>query len=207
MSVLFSVPYAIYLNPFSSEQLLPLTLSTVILREQAREGPCVLRRHFLYLPELQLDRCRAAKDRDHHFQRLAVFVHLIHGAIKVGKRAISNADSLVLFKLHANLGLVFAHVHAIDDLVDLFFSQWRWIVGRADKPGHPWRRFHAVPHMVALATTAETRRVHLHQNVAGIKHPLHGIFLAVADLRNRLRGNHYFADLLSQAKSLYARFQ
>src|ERR1700731_337783 len=192
MSVLFSVPYAIYLNPFSSEQLLPLTLSTVILSEQAREGPvftcgtgipaCArksLRRHFLYLPELQLDRCRAAKDRDHHFQRLAVFVHLIHGAVKVGKWPIRDADSLVLFKLHANLGLVFAHVHAIDDLVDLFFSQWRWIVGRADKPGHPRRRFHDVPHMVALATTAETRQVHLHQNVAGIKHPLHGIFLAV----------------------------
>src|SRR5882724_3561053 len=74
---------------FSSEQLLLLTLLIVIILRRLvfRRRTCVssvwhrhsclvlenlLCCHFLYLPELQLHRCRAAKDRDHYFQRLAV---------------------------------------------------------------------------------------------------------------------------------------
>src|SRR4051812_40214741 len=41
--------------------------------------------YLLYLSKLQLHRCRAAKDCDHHFQGLAIFVHVINDAIKVRK--------------------------------------------------------------------------------------------------------------------------
>src|SRR6476469_718077 len=222
MSVLFSVPSVVYLSPFSSEQLLPLTLSTVILSEAklAKDlafdslGPQApspalktLCCHFLNLPELQFHRRCAAKNRDHHFQRLAIFIHFVHRAVEIRKWPISDADSLVLFKLHANLRLVLAHVHAIDDLVDLIFGQRRWIICRPHKTRNTRSRFHHMPYMVAFAAGAEAREVHLHQHVAGIKHPLHGIFLSVADLRHRLRGNHDLADLFSQAKRLDARFQ
>src|SRR6476469_6437357 len=169
MSVLFSVPSVVYLSPFSSEQLLPLTLSTVILSEAklAKDlafdslGPQApspalktLRCHFLNLPELQFHRRCAAKDRDHHFERLAIFVHFVHRAVEIRKRPIGDADSLVLFKLHANLGFVLAHVHAINDLVDLIFGQRRWIVCGADKARYARRRLHHMPHMVAFTPGA-----------------------------------------------------
>src|SRR5580765_8436255 len=160
--------------------------------------------YLLYLPKLQLYWCRAAKDRHHHFQGLAVFVHFVHRAVEIRKRPIGDAHSFVLFKLHTNLGLVLAYVHAIDDVVDLLFGQWRRIVGRPHKTRNAGRRLHHMPHMVAFAAGAKARQIHLHQHVAEIKHPLHGIFFAVADLRHRLRRNHDLADLFSQAKSLYA---
>src|SRR5689334_3039521 len=47
-----------------------------------------LRCHFLYLPELQLNWRRAAKDRHHHFQRLAIFVHFVHRAVEIRERPI-----------------------------------------------------------------------------------------------------------------------
>src|SRR5215831_8934303 len=166
-----------------------------------------LRRYFLYLPKLQFHRRRAAKDRHHHFQGLAIFIHFIHRAVEVRKRPIGDADSFVLFELHANLGLVLAYVHAIDDLVDFVFGQRRGIVCRPHKTRNARRRLHHMPHMVAFATGAEPCQVHLHQHVSGIKHPLHGIFLAVADFRHRLRGNHDLADFFHQAKRLDARFQ
>src|SRR5215472_13789767 len=35
-------------------------------------------RHFLHLPKLELYRRCPSKDRDHHFQRLALFIHFVH---------------------------------------------------------------------------------------------------------------------------------
>src|ERR1051325_2942781 len=75
-------------------------------------------RYFLYLPKLQLDRGCAAENRDHHLERLAIFVDLVHGAIEVGERPIGNSDSLVLLELHPDLGFVLAYGHPIDNLVD-----------------------------------------------------------------------------------------
>src|SRR5262245_25166539 len=47
-------------------------------------------RHFLNLSKLQFHRCRTAKDRHHHLQRLAILVYFIHRAIEVGERPIGN---------------------------------------------------------------------------------------------------------------------
>src|SRR5712671_457212 len=110
MSVLFLVPSVIYLNPLIDSLWSAGALACVK----------TLCRYFLYLSKLKLYRCCAAKDRDHHFQRLTILVHFVYRAIEVRERPVGDADSLVLFKLHANLGLVFAHVHAINNLVDLF---------------------------------------------------------------------------------------
>src|SRR6476660_884008 len=138
MSVLFSVPYALCSSRISS------CLWTAVALACAQKS---LRCYLLYLSELQLHRGRAAKDRDHHFQRLAIFVHFVHRAVEIRKRPIGDADSLILFELHANLGFVLAHVHAIDNLVDLIFSQRRWIVCSTHKTRYARRRFHHMPHV------------------------------------------------------------
>src|SRR6185369_5587590 len=130
MSVLFSVPSVVYLI-LSSVWYRHSCLCSLNVLWTAGALACArksLRCYLLYLPELQFHWRRATKDRDHHFQRLTIFIHLIHRAVEIGKRPIGDADSLVLFKLHANLGFVLAHVHAIDNLVDFVFSQRRWIV-------------------------------------------------------------------------------
>src|SRR4029077_17582427 len=53
----------------------------------------------LYLTKLQFDRGGASKNRDHHFQGFAIFVYLVHLAIKVGKRSVCDAYRLVLLEL------------------------------------------------------------------------------------------------------------
>src|SRR6266404_5977482 len=64
-------------------------------------------RHFLHLPKLQLHRSGTSEDRDHDFQCLAVFVHLVHYAGKGGERALGDAHVLVLLELDLELRLVF----------------------------------------------------------------------------------------------------
>src|SRR5215470_648798 len=57
--------------------------------------------HLLHLPEFQLDRSGAAENRDHHLERLAVFVDLVHHTGKAGERPFGNAYRFVPFKLDA----------------------------------------------------------------------------------------------------------
>src|SRR5277367_3145731 len=55
--------------------------------------------YLLNLAELQLDRSRTSKDRDHDLHRFAVFVDLVDDAVEVGKRPIGDAHRLVLLEL------------------------------------------------------------------------------------------------------------
>src|ERR1700733_6994458 len=64
------------MNPVSFFAIpVPLRSSAV-----APSVPGRLGRHLLHLVELQLDRSRAAENRHHHLQGLAVFVDFIHDA-------------------------------------------------------------------------------------------------------------------------------
>src|SRR5437899_6488111 len=85
-------------------------------------------RNLLDLSELQLHWSGSAKDRDHHLQGLAIFVHFVHRAVEVRKRTVGDAHSLVLLELDFDPRLVFADVHAVDDLVHFVLGQRRRIV-------------------------------------------------------------------------------
>src|SRR5438309_7698749 len=60
-------------------------------------------RHFLHLSKLQLHRGRPAEVRNHHLQRLAIFVYIVHRAVEVGEGPVGNADGLVLLEFHPDL--------------------------------------------------------------------------------------------------------
>src|SRR5712672_2277206 len=74
-----------------------------------------LLRHLLHLVELQLHRGRTAENRYHHFQGLAIFVHLIHYAGEAGERTFGDAHRLVLLKLDLELGLLAAVGHLVNN--------------------------------------------------------------------------------------------
>src|SRR4029077_6891653 len=80
-----------------------------------------LRDDLFHLPELQFDRRRSPENRDHHFQRLAVFVHLVHNAREARKWTFRNAHRLVLFKLDLELGLVLRLANPINNVLYFFF--------------------------------------------------------------------------------------
>src|SRR5436309_15839243 len=52
----------------------------------------------LYLQEIQFDRRRAAEDRDHHLERVALVVHFVHHAVEAGERAFVDADLVALLE-------------------------------------------------------------------------------------------------------------
>src|ERR1039458_6917295 len=58
----------------------------------------MLRNDLFDLPESQLHRSGAPKDGDHHFQRLAVFVDLVHHAGKAGEGTFADAHRFVLLE-------------------------------------------------------------------------------------------------------------
>ena len=49
--------------------------------------------------------------------------------------------------------------------------------------------------------------VHLHEHIAGVKHALDGVLLAIADLGDRLGRDDDLGDLVLQTEGLNARFE
>ena len=53
--------------------------------------------------------------RDHHLQRLAIFVDFVHHAVEVCERTIGDAHRLVLLKLDLEPRLLFRRIRAEED--------------------------------------------------------------------------------------------
>src|SRR6202049_2709006 len=87
-------------------------------------------RHFLHLIEFQFNWRRAPEDRDHHLQRLPVFVDLVHNAGEASKRSLGDAHRFVLFELDLELGLVSRLTHAIHDVLNFLFRKRRGLSPR-----------------------------------------------------------------------------
>src|SRR5216683_7535928 len=166
-----------------------------------------LLRDFFHLAEFQFDWSGASEDRDHHLQGFAIFVYLVHLAVKVGKGAVRDAYRLVLLELDFDLRLVLGGAYAIDDLVHFIFGKRRRIIGRSYETRYAWRGFHHMPHVVTFTAGAKAREVHLHQDITGIKHSLHGVLLAVTDFGDRLSWNDHLADFFLQTKRNNARLE
>src|SRR6201996_1284815 len=162
-------------------------------------GGRVLLHRFFYLAELQFPRSRAAEDRHHHLQRLAVFVDLVDHAVEVGKRTLGDAHRLVLFELDLHPRLVFRHIAAEQDRADLLLGKRDRLVAGAQEARHPRGVLDHVPQVVV--------EIHLDQHVPRQKDPLHGALLAIHDLGYRLGRNHDAANLVLQTESLHPALQ
>src|SRR5712691_609796 len=95
--------------------------------------------HFLYLIKFQLHRRRPPEDRDHHFQRLTVFIDVIHNPGKAGERTLGDPYGLALFELDLKLGLVLGLADSINDVLDFLLGKRRWLLPRTHKSGDPRR--------------------------------------------------------------------
>src|SRR5213592_4675090 len=56
--------------------------------------------NFFHLQEFQLDRRCAAENRNHHTQRAAVGIDLVHLAREIRERTVDDADRIVLLEGH-----------------------------------------------------------------------------------------------------------
>src|SRR5271157_2542318 len=170
---------------------------------KCRDGACHVStrslRDFFHLPKFQFHRSRSPEDGDHHFQSLAIFVHVVDHAGKSSERAFADANHLALFEFDLEFRLVPAVGHFINDVIDFFFRQRSRLLSGAHKSGNPRRRLHHVPDVIV--------HVHLHQHVAGIEHALRGVLLAATDFGDRLGRNQHLADFVLQPEGLHARFE
>src|SRR5450830_1795687 len=78
-----------------------------------------------YLQEIQFDRRRAAENRDHHLERVAVRVDLVHHAVEAGERPLVDPHLVALVERVPRLRLLRRLGHLVQDLVDLFTRQRR----------------------------------------------------------------------------------
>src|SRR5258708_7480555 len=83
--------------------------------------------HLLHLVELQLHRGRAAEDRHHDFQRLAIFIHFVHNALERSERPFRNAHGFVLLELDLQLGLLAAVRNFVNDVLHFLVGKRRWL--------------------------------------------------------------------------------
>src|ERR1019366_3729205 len=90
------------------------------------------------LREIELDRRRAAEDRDRDAYLGLVVVDVFHRAVEIGERAFLDAHHLAHFPLHLGSRLFNAFLHLRDDLHHLGFSDRRRPRLRtADEARHP----------------------------------------------------------------------
>src|SRR3954469_4819330 len=82
---------------------------------------------FLYLQKVQFDRCGAAENRDHHLEGVAIEVDLVHHAVEAGERPLVDPHLVALVERIFRLRLLGGFGHLIQDLVDLFTRQRRWL--------------------------------------------------------------------------------
>src|SRR5208283_2571422 len=97
-------------------------------------------RHFLHLPKFQFHRSRPPENRDHHLQRLAIFIHVIDHARKRREWTFPNPHRLALLKLNLELRLLPAVRHLINNVIHFFIRQRSRLLPRAHKSRHPRRR-------------------------------------------------------------------
>src|SRR4030095_13389834 len=64
---------------------------------------------FFDLQEIELDRRRAAEDRDHHLQRVPVRVHFVHHAVEAGERPFIDPDLVAAPERILRLGFLRGH--------------------------------------------------------------------------------------------------
>src|SRR5579872_847036 len=168
-------------------------------RPSARAELDNLRRLLLHLLELQLHRSRTSEDRDHHLQRLAVFVHVIHDTGESSERSFADTYRLALFKFNFELRPVLRLAGFINNVLHFFFRKRRGLLPGADESRDSRRGFHHMPDVII--------HVHFDQHVTGIEHALDGVLFATANLSDRFSRDQHLADLVFQAECAHSRLQ
>src|SRR5687768_7082943 len=143
---------------------------------------------FLYLQKIEFDRRRTTEDRHHHFQRVAIEIHLVHHAVEAREGTFVDPYLVALFKRVLRLRLLGRLGHLVEDLIHFLARERRGLRPGTDEPRDLRCVLHHVPRVI--------RHVHLDQDVAG-KEPLGADdLLAAAHLGHLLGGDQDLADLL-----------
>jgi hypothetical protein len=149
-----------------------------------------------HLQEIQFDRGRAAEDRDHHLQRVAIEVHLVHHAVEAGERPLVDAHLVALVERVLRLGLLRRRLHLVEDVIHLFLAERRRLGTRPDESRDLRRVLHHMPRVVG--------HVHLDEDVAR-EEPPRALDLAAAALLDDVLGrDQHLADLALQPVRLDA---
>src|SRR4030095_12389855 len=88
--------------------------------------------NLLHLQKIQLDRRRAAEDRDHHLQRVLVEIHLVNHAVEAGKGPFVDAHVIALLEGVLRLGLLCRRLDLLENVLDFFLAERRRLGTRTD---------------------------------------------------------------------------
>src|SRR5262245_34287516 len=145
----------------------------------------------LYLPVLELHRCRPAEDRHDDLHEPLVREHLVDDAVEALEGPFLDLHGLALLELDPDLRLLLRPLHLAEELLDLV---------RLHR-----RRAPVGPHEVADARRLADQEpdvlveVHLDEHVAGVHLALVVLLSAALDLRDGLGGNEDARELRVEA--------
>src|SRR5437764_9549670 len=142
----------------------------------------------LDLHEVQLDRRRAAEDRDQHAHATLVGVYFLDGAVEVRERSVDHAHVVAFLELHFRLRLEGSFGELRRQPRDLVLRDSGRLGCVADEAGDLRRVLHQVPRPVV--------QLHLHQDVAGEELALRGALLALHHLDDVLHRDEDVAEVL-----------
>src|SRR5262245_51999962 len=157
----------------------------------------------LHLPVLELDRGRAAEDRDDHADDALGGDRLVDHAVERFERAFLDLDGVALLEGDLHLRrLLGAALDEREEAVHLDGGERVGDAVRADEVADAGRLAHEEPdvarHLALLVLD------HLDEDVAGVELPLAGALAARLDLRDRLDGHEDPRDHLGLAGDLQA---
>src|SRR4029453_539160 len=92
--------------------------------------------NLLHLQEIEFHRRRAAEDRHHDLQRVAIEVDLVHHAVEAGEGTLIDSHVIALLERVFRLGLLGRRFHLLEDVIDLFLAQRRRLGAGAQEARH-----------------------------------------------------------------------
>src|ERR1700739_1160666 len=126
-------------------------------------GSSVKLSHLFDLHEIQFDRRGPAKNRYRYFQRIAIRIHVVNHACKIGKRPFDDAHLLVALEDKLLLWPVAGSRHAMQNAFHFCPRKRRRRLARTDKSRDPRCVPDDVPGVVV--------HIHFHEHVAWVQHP------------------------------------
>jgi hypothetical protein len=152
---------------------------------------------FCFTKKLQFNWSGPSENRDRDAQAALLVVHVFHGALEVGERAVLHAHHLADLEQHLGLGLLHALAHLLHDRLDLLFGDRGGLGGgAADEARDLVGVLHQVPGVVV--------HLHLDQHVAGKELALRHVLLAALHLDDLLHRHEDLAELVGHARAVDA---
>src|SRR3569832_550200 len=119
---------------------------------------------FLYLPELKLDRRRAAEDQHRDALTALLVIDLFHHAVEIGEGTFCDTHDLTRFIQDLGPRLLHAFLYALQDLLGFLLGDGRGAVaGAADETHHLGHVF--------LEMLGVVVHLHLHHDITKKKKP------------------------------------